>query len=134
MTFYLTARDILAINRQFVGPDQIRDFGLVDAAAQRPQVSAFGEDAFPSIHEKAAALLHGIARNHPFSTGNKRTAWAATGMFYLVNGYNLPMEASDVISLTNDAAEGQIDVQGIAMILKQCAEPFPIDDSWMGND
>lgn len=63
----------------------------------RPQVSAFGEDAFPTIHEKAAALLHGLARNHPFLTGNKRTAWTAMAMFYLVNGYNLPVEAGDVI-------------------------------------
>jgi len=108
---YLTANDILDINSKFVGPDQLRDFGLLDGAVMRPQASAFGEDAFPSIHEKAAALLHGLARNHPFITGNKRTAWTATAMFYMVNGCNLHVEAIDLIRLTTDAAEGQTGVQ-----------------------
>jgi death-on-curing protein len=111
---YLTANEILDINRKFVGPDQLRDFGLLDGAVMRPQASAFGEDAFPTIHEKAAALLHGLARNHPFITGNKRTAWTATAMFYMVNGCNLHVEVVDVLSLTTDAAEGQIGVQDIA--------------------
>lgn len=97
----------------------------------RPQMSVFGEDAFPSIHEKAAALLHGLARNHPFVTGNKRTAWTATAMFYMVNGCNLHVDASDVLSLTNDAAEGQIDVQDIAATLKDWAQPFPTADDWI---
>ena len=133
MITYLTADDVLRINERFVGPDQLRDFGLVDGAVMRPQQSAFGEDAFPTIHEKAAALLHGLARNHPFVNGNKRTAWTATAIFYMVNGYNLPVEASDVIGLTNDAAEGQLGVQDIAFILKDWAQPFPTDDNWMGT-
>jgi hypothetical protein len=58
---YLTTDDVLTIKVRFAGPDQLRDFGLVDAAVIRPQTSAFGEDAFPTIHEKAAALLHGLA-------------------------------------------------------------------------
>ena len=95
MTFYLTASDILGINRNFEGPDQLRDFGLLDGAVMRPQASAFGEDAFPTVHEKAAALLHGLARNHPFVNGNKRTAWAATSMFYMVNSYNLHVDQID---------------------------------------
>jgi death-on-curing protein len=134
MTVYLTAADILRINEQHVGPDQLRDFGLVDSSAMRPQVSAFGADAFPSIHEKAAALLHGLARNHPFVTGNKRTAWTATAMFYLVNGYNLPIDAADVIGLTTDVAEGQLGVQDIAALLKTWAQPFPVSDDWMGTE
>lgn len=78
MTLYLSAADVLRFNERFVGPDGLRDFGLLDAAVTRPQVSAFGEDAFPTVHEKASALLHGLARNHPFVDGNKRTAWSAT--------------------------------------------------------
>lgn len=100
----------------------------------RPQSSAFGEDAFPAIHEKAAALLHGLARNHPFLTGNKRTAWASTAQFYLVNGYHLHVEAWELIGLTNDAAEGQIGVQDIAATLKDWAQPFQVPDDWMGTE
>ena len=71
------------VNRELIilrltgSPDQLRDFGILDGAVMRPQASAFGEDAFPSIHEKAAALLHSLARNHPFVTANKRPAWTA---------------------------------------------------------
>jgi len=131
---YLTADDVLRINESFAGPGQLRDFGLLDGAVLRPQTSAFGEDAFPTIHEKAAAFLHGLARNHPFVTANKRTAWTATAMFYTVNGYDVHSEAGDTVGLTNDVAEGQLGVQDIAFILKAWAQPLPISDDWMGND
>jgi death on curing protein len=131
---YLTADDVLGVNVSFVGPGQLRDFGLLDGAVMRPQASAFGEDAFPTIHEKAAAFLHGLARNHPFVTANKRTAWTATAMFYTVNGYDVESEAGDTIGLTNDAAEGQLGVQDIAAILKAWAKPLPVPDNWMGTD
>ena len=131
MIIYLTSDDVLRINERFVGPDQLRDFGLLDSAVTRPQRSAFGQDAFRTIHEKAAALLHGLARNHPFVTGNKRTAWTATAMLYMVNGYNLRYEATDVIGLMTAAAEGQVNVEGIAAVLEEWAQPFPVpDDGW----
>ncbi len=130
MIIYVTSSDVLTINQRLCGPDQLRDFGLLDAAVVRPQHSAFGEDAFPTIHEKAAALLHGLARNHPFVTGNKRTAWMATAMFYMVNGYHLTAEAVAVVGLTVDAAEGLIGVADIAAALKVWAQPFDIGDEW----
>jgi death on curing protein len=128
LIIYITSGDVLTINKRFCGPDQLRDFGLLDAAVVRPQHSAFGEDAFATIHEKAAALLHGLARNHPFVTGNKRTAWMATAMFYMVNGYNLYAEAGAVVALTVDAAEGVLGVGDIAAILKGWAQPFDTTD------
>jgi death on curing protein len=134
LTVYLTANDVLMINERFCGPDQLRDFGLLDAAAHRPQASTFGEDAWPTIHEKAAALLHGLARNHPFVTGNKRTAWAATAMFYMVNGYHVPAEAGEVVGLTVDAAEGQKGVADIAATLKVWAQQFDTTDEWIEDD
>lgn len=134
MITYLTSDDVLRINERFVGPNQLRDFGLLDGAVTRPQMSAFGADAFPTIHEKAAALLPSLARNHPFITGNKRTAWTSTAMFYMVNGYNMPVEAGLVIGLTTDAAEGQIGVQDIAAVLKEWAQPFETPDEWIDDD
>jgi death-on-curing protein len=62
---YLTADDVLNINVSFVAGDQLGDFGLLGRAVMRPQASAFGEGAFPTIHEKAAALLRSLACNHP---------------------------------------------------------------------
>jgi prophage maintenance system killer protein len=57
MTNYLNTEDIRAFNERFVGPGQLRDFGLLDSATTRPQATVLGEDAYPTIHEKAAAML-----------------------------------------------------------------------------
>jgi len=133
MTNYLTNDDIQGFNERFVGPGQLRDFGLLDSATNRPQGTVLGQDAYPTIHEKAGALLHSLARNHPFVDGNKRTAWAATQVFYMMNGYDLIVDDGQIVATTVDVAEGQLDVQAIAQVLKEFAQPFPIDDDWMGT-
>jgi death-on-curing protein len=133
-TLYLTCDNVQMINEEFVGPDMLRDFGLLDSAVARPQASAFGEDAYPTLHEKAATLLYGLARNHPFVDANKRTAWAATSVFYQINGYTLAINDADVVALVVDVAEGQIDVPNIAAIFKSWAHPLPVSDDWMGTD
>jgi len=127
MITYLTADDVQAFNAVFIGPNGLIDFGRLDAAVVRPQSTAFGEDAFPTIHEKAAALLHGIARNHAFIDGNKRTALSAMDVFYRINGYVITADQGDLVALTVDAAEGQLDVAGIAGRLKDWAVPLPVD-------
>jgi death on curing protein len=60
----------------------VRDIGLLDSAAARPRSTAFGEDAYLSLHHKAAALLHSPARTQPLVDGNERLALAATIAFY----------------------------------------------------
>src|SRR5699024_3462334 len=93
----------------------------------RPQASAFGQDAFPTLHEKAAALLHSLVRNHPFMDGNKRTAWVAVATFYLLNGYQVARaDQGDIVSLVVDAAEGQVDVATIAATLKSWVVEFDL--------
>jgi death-on-curing protein len=84
---YLTTGEVIRISEIEVGEDVLADFGLLDAAVQRPQQSAFGTDAYADIHHKAAAMLHSIARNHPFVDGNKRVAAAAALVFYDLNGW-----------------------------------------------
>ncbi|WP_407686018.1 type II toxin-antitoxin system death-on-curing family toxin [Mycobacterium sp. HUMS_1102779] len=130
-TLYLTCDNVEMLNARFVGPDMLRNFGLLDSAVMRPQASAFGDDAYPTIHEKAAALLHGLARNHPFVDGNKRTAWAATSVFYQINGYGLSVDDGAVVALVVDVAEGQLDVPNIAATLKAWVRPLPVADDWM---
>jgi death-on-curing protein len=134
MTMYLTTDSVQLLNKEFVGPDMLRDFGLLDAAVARPQMSAHGDDAYPTIHEKSAALLHSLARNHPFVDGNKRTAWAATSVFYQINGCIVTAEDGAVIALTVDVAEGLLDVPTIAAELKTWAHPIPGGLDWMGTD
>ncbi len=134
MTMYLTTDDVQMLNEEFVGSDMLRDFGLLESAVMRPQMSAHGDDAYPTIHEKCAALLHSLARNHPFVDGNKRTAWAATFVFYQINGYELLVDDGAVIALTVDVAEGLLDVPNIAAVLKTWAHPIPGGLDWMGVD
>ena len=129
MTVYLTADEVIGFHERLVGRvDMLRDFGALDGAVSRPQSSVFGEDAFPSIHEKAAALLHGLARNHPFIDGNKRIAWTATAVFYMLNGYHIHMDQGDIVALVVDVAEGQADVQAIAARLKSGVEEIEFTD------
>src|SRR5260370_32185180 len=110
MTIWLSTDDVQRFNEHFVGPDMLRDFGLLDPAVVRPQATAFGEAASPTLHEKSAALLHSLARNHPFVDGNKRTAWAATAVFYEINGYTISVmvDPGQIVGLVVDIAEGQL--------------------------
>lgn len=68
-----------------------RDRGALEAALGAPFAIAFGEEAFPSMEEKAARLFYGIAANHPFSNGNKRTALIAADLFCYANSLNLAL-------------------------------------------
>ena len=77
----LSNEDLLHIAERILDEVLIRDLGLLEAAAARPATTAFGESAYPSIHEKAAALLHSVARNHALVDGNKRLSLAAVIAF-----------------------------------------------------
>ncbi len=119
MTRYLSTEDALIIARVAIGAEpQIRDLGLLDSACHRPAASAFGEDAYPSLLLKAAALLHSMTANHPFVDGNKRTSWLATVVFLRDNGGDvLAPDVYDgvVTDLVLDIASGTLrDVDAIA--------------------
>lgn len=92
MTEYLHLGHILAAHGAITGSDAVRDATVIDSAAGRPSATAFGEDAYPSVWEKAAAFMQSLARNHGFVDGNKRTAWVAAMTFLTVNGHPLDPE------------------------------------------
>jgi death-on-curing protein len=127
---YLTLGEVVRISEAEVGEDVLADLGLLDAAVQRPQQSAFGADAYLDVHHKAAALLHSLARNHPFVDGNKRVAAAAMLVFYALNGYDVPVaDQGDLVALVVDVAEGQLTVDAVANTLKGWAQPvLPPDE------
>lgn len=95
MIRYLTVEDVLLVGEAaFGGPVTARDFGLLDSACHRPSTTVFGADAYPSLLEKAAALLHSLTANHALIDGNKRTAWLSTVVFLRDNGAELTVEDS----------------------------------------
>jgi death-on-curing protein len=75
----------------------VRDFSLLHSAVERPRATYLGRSLYPTIFAKAAALLHSICLNHPFTDGNKRTAWAATLRFLWINGYHLKAERKEAV-------------------------------------
>ena len=84
---YLDVEDLVDLARLLLGdPPPIRDMGLLGSAAARPQTTAFGEDAYPDIWTKAAALLQSVVKNHPLVDGNKRLGWLSTAVFLELNG------------------------------------------------
>ena len=67
----------------------IRDFTLLHSAVERPRATYEGTDLYRTIFDKAAAFLQSLCLNHPFTDGNKRTAWSVTHKFLWDNGYYL---------------------------------------------
>jgi death-on-curing protein len=87
VTEYLDLDDLLEIARAAVESDVVvGDYGLLESALARPRASVFGQDAYPDLHLKAAALFQSLARNHALVDGNKRLAWTACRTFLAING------------------------------------------------
>lgn len=107
---FLNLEELLHVATRTLGsPPEIRDVGLLESALARPRASAFGEAAYPTIHEKAAALLHSLARNHALVDGNKRLALAATIAFYGMNGMRLTLTNDAAYELVIEIASGELD-------------------------
>ena len=122
---FLELDELLHVGERTVGrPPVVRDQGLLQAALARPRASAFGEDAYPTIHDKAAALLHSIARNHALVDGNKRLALAGVVAFYGMNGLRLRLSNEQAYDLVMAIATGDFDdVPSIAHRLGEATAP-----------
>lgn len=104
------------------GASGVRDAGMLESALARPlQKDAYGA---PEIFDLAAAYLFGIAKNHPFVDGNKRTALAAADLFLVFNGWSLEADDNDLIQFVLMVAAGEIDEAGAAAFFRDHAEPI----------
>ena len=100
----------------------MRDVGLLEAAVHRPRASVLGQDAYPDLFAKAAALMHSLARNHPLADGNKRLAWLATYVFLAKNGVDVDPDDDAAYDFVVAVASGEIDdVDAIASTLRAFA-------------
>lgn len=122
---FLDLDDLLHVAGRTLGEDPVvRDHGLLESALARPQASAFGQDAYADLHEKAAALLHSLARNHALVDGNKRLALAATIAFLGINGLRLTLSDDHAYELVIAVASGELnDVPSIAAVLRANTAP-----------
>lgn len=126
-TRHLTLGEVLDLARYAcLAQDQsveLRAPGLLESAVHRPRARMFGTSAYEDTFEQAAALLHGIATNHPLVDGNKRTAWLAAATFLALNGVDLGDADQDAAyGLVIDAASGnEEDIGRIAERLRTLA-------------
>jgi death-on-curing protein len=117
---FLDLEELLHVAERAIGPEfEVRDIGLLESALARPKATAFGSDAYSTIHDKAAALLHSLARNRALIDGNKRLALAGVIAFYGMNGLRLTLSNDAAYSSVMDVAAGRLDeVNEIAGILR----------------
>lgn len=109
MIEHLDLDDLLEIARAAVGGDvAVGDYGLLESALARPRASVFGQDAYPDLHLKAAALLHSLARNHALVDGNKRLAWTACRTFLAINGQWITAPEDDRFDFVIRVATGAV--------------------------
>ncbi|MFC5745083.1 type II toxin-antitoxin system death-on-curing family toxin [Actinomadura rugatobispora] len=120
MTEYLTADDLIEINAAVLGGTAaVRDAGLVSSSAMRPATVAFGVEAYATLEEKAAALLHSVICNHAFVDGNKRTAWTAARVMLALHDKRPALTDDEAFELVVRVATScsQIEVKEIAAAL-----------------
>ncbi|MGW3343218.1 type II toxin-antitoxin system death-on-curing family toxin [Nonomuraea rubra] len=120
MTGYISLEQGLRVARVAVGgPIEVRDLGLLEAALQRPQTSLFGQDAYPDLFAKAAALLHSVVANHPFVDGNKRAGWLLTYVFLAKNQIELDPDDDVAYDFVIAVASGKLaEVDEIGDVLR----------------
>ena len=118
MTRYLSLEDLLTLTDDLqVGP--IRDVGLLESAAHRPTTTLWGNDAYPSLDQKAAALLQSQVGNHALVDGNKRLGWLAVVVLYALNDVDLDAPDDDAYDLVISVATNASDVPECARALSE---------------
>lgn len=96
---FLTLSEVLELHGRVIdetgGADGVRDLGAVESASFQPQMTFAGQELYPTIEAKAAALCFSLVKNHPFVDGNKRVGHAAMETFLVLNGWELAAEIDD---------------------------------------
>ena len=122
-TVFITIEQVLAIHHDqienYSGSHGIRDINLLESAIDRPKASFMGEDLYPTIFHKAAALVHSIINNHPFIDGNKRTGVVSTAYFLHLNGWKLQVEQNELVEAPLHIESKKWDLEQISKWLKE---------------
>ena len=123
MTRYLSLEDVLRQAERFGWV--IRDAGLLASAVARPAASAFGQDAYPTLWLKAAALCQSLDNNQALADGDKRLAWLTTKVFLTINGARLRASADDGERFMLDMAASHADLSSLAAWLRAHCDTTP---------
>ncbi|WP_138756326.1 type II toxin-antitoxin system death-on-curing family toxin [Paenibacillus sinopodophylli] len=122
---YLSVQEVIAINVALIqkySPGEhvgVKDSGLLESAILRPRSSAFGDDAYPSLFDKATAFFESLGMNHPFQNANKRTAFASLVIFLQLNGYLFVMGQKDAEDMTVDMVNHKYSFQALSALIEE---------------
>ena len=110
---YLSLGELIELHRRIIeqsgGAEGFRDLGLAESALAQPQMSFGGDDLYPTLADKAAALCFSLVMNHPFVDGNKRIGHAAMETFLVLNGFELKADVDDAESVILRLAAGNLE-------------------------
>ena len=123
MILHLSLDQVLQIHElqieKFGGAAGLRDPGALESAVARPAMTFGGEDLYPDVPSKAAALMHSLVMNHAFVDGNKRIGVTAAELFIRLNGYRLDASDPELEELTLTVAKGELDAEALAIWFRQ---------------
>jgi len=123
VTVYLSPEQVLALHRaqidEYGGARGLRQKGGLESALARPQMTFSGEDLYPEVADKAAALWHSLVINHPFIDGNKRIGAMAAELFLGLNGVDLQSTDDGLVAATLAAAQGEMSSEALAIWIRQ---------------
>ncbi len=124
MTVYLDAFDLLMLASDISDGDlEVRDSGLLDAAAYRPRAEVLGVEAYDSLWTKAAALLDSIVRTRPLLAGNWRLGWVAAVALCDLNGWWINADDERALELVRQIGREQVEIPHVASHLENWAQP-----------
>jgi death-on-curing protein len=120
---YLSAGQLEHLHREQVrrygGPSGLRDRGALEAACARPTMTFGGDDLYPDVAAKAAALMHSVVLNHPFVDGNKRVGAHAAVVFAAINGMECIATVEELVAITLAVARGDMQAEALAIWFRQ---------------
>lgn len=115
---YPSVEDILMLHEFLIeeigGSSGVRDRGLVESAVFRPRQFFGGDDLYPGLFQKAAALFESLVKNHPFVDGNKRTAALSAVTFMQRNGMRVTASNEELVTFTLSVATNSPGIDVIA--------------------
>ena len=116
---YLSVAQVLFIHARLIaetgGSPGLRDLGLLSLAVARPQATFDGQDLYPDLFSKTAALMDSLVRNHAFIDGNKRVGITAAGLFLRIHGRQLTASNAELERFTWDVAQTHVSLDSMTI-------------------
>ncbi|BAB77515.1 type II toxin-antitoxin system death-on-curing family toxin (plasmid) [Anabaena sp. FACHB-709] len=122
MIRFLTLVEVVELHRQIIeqsgGALGIRDRGTLESALAQPRMTFGGEDLYPTLVDKAAAIGFSLIMNHPFIDGNKRIGHAAMEVFLVMNGNEIDASVDEQETIILSLASGELEREAFVQWLK----------------